>query len=82
MAGVTYTNTDNGTVTFHYTFFSLSYEVNSRPPFYLFLYFWPSHTTCGILVPGPGIEPAPPAVEARGLNHWTAREVPRPPFKV
>ena len=24
----------------------------------------------------PGIEPAPPAVEARSLNHWTAREVP------
>ena len=30
---------------------------------------------CGILVPGPGIEPAPPAVEAQSLNHWTAREV-------
>ena len=24
----------------------------------------------------PGIEPVPPAVEARSLNHWTAREVP------
>ena len=23
-----------------------------------------------------GIEPVPPAVEAQGLNHWTAREVP------
>ena len=23
-----------------------------------------------------GIEPAPPAVEARSLNHWTTREVP------
>ena len=23
-----------------------------------------------------GIEPAPPAVEAQSLNHWTAREVP------
>ena len=23
-----------------------------------------------------GIEPVPPAVEARSLNHWTAREVP------
>ena len=30
-----------------------------------------------ILVPGPGIEPVPPAVEARSLKHWTAREVPR-----
>ena len=29
-----------------------------------------------ILIPQPGIEPAPPALEARSLNHWTAREVP------
>ena len=29
---------------------------------------------------GPGIEPAPPAVEARSLNQWTAREVPTEPF--
>ena len=31
---------------------------------------------CGILVPRPGIEPAPPALEVWSLNHWTAREVP------
>ena len=31
---------------------------------------------CGISVPSPGIEPAPPALEARSLNHWTARELP------
>ena len=31
---------------------------------------------CGILLPQPAIEPTPPAVEARSLNHWTAREVP------
>ena len=30
----------------------------------------------GILVPRPGIEPAPSAVEAQTLNQWTAREVP------
>ena len=28
------------------------------------------------LVPRPGIEPGPPAVEAWSLNHWTSREVP------
>ena len=28
----------------------------------------------GILIPQPGIEPMPPAVEAQSLNHWTARE--------
>ena len=32
---------------------------------------------CGILVPQPGIEPVPPALEAQSLNHWTTREVPR-----
>ena len=26
--------------------------------------------------PLPGIEPVPPAVRARSLNHWTAREIP------
>ena len=40
--------------------------------FFFFFFFW----LCGILVPRPGIEPAPPAVEVQSLNHWTAREVP------
>ena len=35
---------------------------------------------CGILAPQPGIELVPPALAARSLNHWTAREVPRMPF--
>ena len=30
----------------------------------------------GILVPRPGIKPAPLALEVQSLNHWTAREVP------
>ena len=29
------------------------------------------------LVPGPGIEPGPPALGEWSLTHWTAREVPR-----
>ena len=29
------------------------------------------------LVPWPGIEPGPPALEAWGLGHWTTREVPQ-----
>ena len=36
---------------------------------------------CGILVPQPGIEPAPPALEARSLNHWTTGEVSSIIFK-
>ena len=33
--------------------------------------------SCGMwdLVPGPGIEPGPPAWGAWSLRHWTAREV-------
>ena len=34
------------------------------------------HVGYGILVPQPGIEPTPLAVEVRSLNHWTVREVP------
>ena len=42
----------------------------------LFIFiFWPSRVACGILVPGPGIEPAPPVLEARGLNQWASRKV-------
>ena len=31
---------------------------------------------CGILVPQPGIEPEPLAVDVQILNHWTAGKVP------
>ena len=29
-----------------------------------------------VLVPSPGMEPGPPAMAARSLNQWTAKEVP------
>ena len=32
---------------------------------------------CKILVPRPGIEPVPPALEAGRSNLWTTREVPK-----
>ena len=35
-------------------------------------FFWPHHTACRVLVPWSGIEPVPPAVRVRSLNHWTA----------
>ena len=38
--------------------------------------FWPHSMACRILVPQPGIEPTPPAVEAWNLNHWTTKEIP------
>ena len=44
---------------------------------FLFLSFGRTAQRAGrILVPQPGVEPTPPEVEAQGLNHWTAREVP------
>ena len=45
--------------------------------FFFFLTFRPCCMAYGILVSWPGIKPLPPAVEARNLNHWTAREFPR-----
>ena len=33
------------------------------------------YKSCGVLVPKPGIKPAPLALES-SLNQWTAREVP------
>ena len=39
--------------------------------------FWPCYIVCGILVPQPGIEPVPPALETWNLIHWTSREVLR-----
>ena len=49
---------------------------------YFFKTFWLHHAACGILVPQPGMEPEPPAVEAWSLNCWITREVPyTEPFK-
>ena len=43
---------------------------------YFFFFFWLCHMACRILVPQPGTEPVPPAVEVQSLNHRAAREVP------
>ena len=44
-----------------------------------FVWFWfwflLCHEACRISAPGPGMGPAPPALEAPSLNHWTVREV-------
>ena len=42
----------------------------------LYLFIWPQHAACGILLPRPGIEPQPSAVKAWSPNHWTTREFP------
>ena len=61
-----------------WSFLSFGVSVNwwtsvSTKSFVVFVCFWPG---CGILVPPPGIEPVPPAVEVQSHNHWTARELP------
>ena len=65
---------------------SLSYWTTKEFPIFI---FWDSLETdyfiylilatpcgCGILVPWPGIEPMPSALEAQSLSHSTTREVP------
>ena len=54
---------------------ALGQDRNLHFRFFSFFYFGCTTRYAGILVPRPGIEPSPPAVEARSLNHWTAREV-------
>ena len=44
--------------------------------FFFFLIFLAVQQGCGILVPRPGTEHTPLALEAQILNHWTARDVP------
>ena len=53
-----------------------SHPSSTTDPSLVFFFFWPHLAACRILVPWPGMEPTPPAVEAWNLNHWTAREVP------
>ena len=36
-----------------------------------FLVFLLHCTACGVLVPQPGMEPTPPALEGQSLNYWT-----------
>ena len=45
--------------------------------FFFFLFFWLQHGACGILVTQSGIEPMSWALEARSLNPWTSREIPK-----
>ena len=36
---------------------------------------WLDQAAYGVLVLGPGIEPAAPALETQSLNHWATKEV-------
>lgn len=41
-----------------------------------FFFIWPLHAACGILILQTGTKSMPPALEAKNLNHWAAREGP------
>ena len=43
----------------------------------IFFFFRLCYAARGILIPPPGIELRPPALEAQSLNHWTTRKVPQ-----
>ena len=45
--------------------------------FHRFFFFRLCYAARGILIPPPGIELRPPALEAQSLNHWTTRKVPQ-----
>ena len=48
-------------------------ELKSRPLSACLFFFRLCHEARTALVTQPGIEPVPPAVEGRSLNHWTMR---------
>ena len=52
-------------------------NINKFVIFILFyvIFSWPCHMAYGILVPQPGIEPSPLALESQNVKHWTFREV-------
>ena len=55
------------------------YQSLTMVPLTSFLFFQlchAQHVGSQILVPLPGIEPEPPALEAWNPNHWTTLEVP------
>ena len=44
--------------------------------YFFFVWFWPGHEACGILIPWLGVEPVPLAVKVWNPSHWTTREFP------
>lgn len=47
-----------------------------------FFFFWSHCTAWRIIVPSPGSELVPPALEARSPNHWTITEVSHASFSL
>ena len=49
-------------------FYSLQGVLWNTKVLFMFLFFWPCHTACRILVPRPGIEPGPRQLKHRVLS--------------
>ena len=64
----TFITVDEPTLTHHHPEFVVCVRVHSWScrlcGLLFFFFFWLCHAACGILVPRPGMEPVPPAVEA------------------
>ena len=57
---------------------SLKRNLNVNLEFYfIYVFSWPCHTACGILVHWPVIKPRPLAVKTWSPKHWAAREFPK-----
>ena len=50
--------------------------ISNKSSFQIIFSLQPHHTSWGILIPQPRIEPMPPAVEGQSPNHWATREFP------
>ena len=61
----------------YFNFYSVQ-EIFSLTLYFCFFFFLFGCMACRLLVPWPGIKPAPSAADTQSFNHWTAKEVPIP----
>ena len=55
-----------------YTFSVWLFSISIMHLFSVFFFFqWPCHMACGILVPQPGTEPSPLALEVQTFSCWS-----------
>ena len=57
------------------THLALRASYDTLAPIFIY-YLLPHPTACEILVPRPGIEPAPPVLAVQNLHHWITMEMP------
>ena len=60
----------------YFHFYSVQEIFSLTLSFCFFFFFLFGCMACRLLVPWPGIKPAPSAADTQSFNHWTAKEVP------